>query len=197
MGTITTTTISPGAQINAEPLDNNFNNIKNEFNGNIEDVNIKASAGISWSKISKSGSAIDDIADVTITSVVDGEALRYNGSAWVNSKGKFYINTSKGDITSDTDGATITFDMNVSNLHTVTLGGNRTLAVSNVAVGQKFILRLVQDGTGSRTVTWFATIKWPGGSAPTLTTTLNKTDVFGFLCTSADNYDAFILGQNL
>ena len=100
-------------------------------------------------------------------------------------------------ITSDSDGATITFSMATSNLHTVTLGGNRTLALSNVSVGQPFILRLVQDATGSRTVTWFSTIKWPGGSAPTLTTTANKTDVFGFICTSADNYDAFIIGMNL
>ncbi len=102
-----------------------------------------------------------------------------------------------GDITADTDGATITFNMATSNVHTVVLGGNRTLALSNVAVGQAFILRLVQDGTGTRTVTWFTTIKWAGGSAPTLTTTINKTDVFGFICTSAGNYDGYVVGQNL
>jgi len=44
--------------------------------------------------------------------------------------------------------------MAASNVHTVVLGGNRTLAVSNTSVGQSFILRLVQDGTGSRTVTF-------------------------------------------
>ena len=102
-----------------------------------------------------------------------------------------------GDITADSDGATITFNLATSNIHSVTLGGNRTLALSNAAVGQCFILRLVQDGTGTRTVTWFTTIKWAGGSAPTLTTTINKTDVFGFLCTSAGNYDGFVIGQNL
>ena len=41
------------------------------------------------------------------------------------------------------------------------------------------------------------TLKWAGGSAPTLTTTAAKTDVFGFICTSADNYDAYVIGQNL
>jgi hypothetical protein len=99
-------------------------------------------------------------------------------------------------LTTDTDGATVTFDLSTS-LHTVTLGGNRTLALSNETVGQTFVIRLVQDGTGSRTVTWFTTIKWAGGVAPTLTTTLNKTDVFGFICTSAGNYDGFVIGQNL
>ena len=101
------------------------------------------------------------------------------------------------ELTSNTDAATITFDLSTS-LHTVTLGGNRTLALSNETVGQTFVLRLVQDGTGTRTVTWFTTIKWAaGGAAPTLTTTADKTDVFGFICTSAGNYDGFIIGQNL
>jgi hypothetical protein len=99
-------------------------------------------------------------------------------------------------LTSDSDAATITFDLSTS-LHTVTLGDNRILALSNETVGQTFVIRLVQDATGSRTVTWFTTIKWAGGVAPTLTTTGNKTDVFGFICTSAGNYDGFVIGQNL
>ena len=54
-----------------------------------------------------------------------------------------------------------------------------------------------QDGTGSRTVTWFDTITWPGATAPTLTTTLNKSDVFGFMQTGTSTYDGYIIGQNL
>lgn len=103
----------------------------------------------------------------------------------------------KTPIEDNTDGSTITFDLDSSNTHSVTLGGNRTLALSNVSVGQKFIIRLTQDGTGSRTVTFFSTIKWAGGVAPTLTTTANKTDVFGFICTSAGNFDGFVVGYNL
>lgn len=111
--------------------------------------------------------------------------------------GKVKINAKYGNITSNTDGATVTFNLATTNLHTVTLEGNRTLALSNASVGQVFIIRLVQDATGSRTVTWFSTIKWAGGSAPTLTTTASKTDVLGFLCTSSGNYDGFVIGQNL
>ena len=103
----------------------------------------------------------------------------------------------KTPIETNTDGTTVTFDLDVANTHSVTLGGNRTLALSNSDAGQKFIIRLTQDGTGSRTVTWFSTIKWAGGVAPTLTTTANKTDVFGFICTSAGNYDGFVVGYNL
>jgi len=101
------------------------------------------------------------------------------------------------DIVTASDGATVTFDLADGNVQQVTLGGNRTLALSNVAVGQRFVIRLIQDGTGSRTVTWFTTIKWVGGSAPTLTTTASKIDVFGFICTSAGNYEGYIIGQNI
>jgi hypothetical protein len=103
----------------------------------------------------------------------------------------------KGTLTTDTDGATVTFDKNASDTHNVVLGGNRTLALSNMAAGDKILIRLTQDATGSRTVTWFTTLKWVGGTVPTLTTTANKADWFGFICTSAGNYDAFIVGQNL
>lgn len=96
-----------------------------------------------------------------------------------------------------TDGATVTVDLSKRGINTVTLGGNRTIAVSGETVGQVFVLRLVQDATGSRTVTWFSTIKWEDNTAPTLTTTANKTDTFVFIVTSAGNYDGYVLGQNL
>ena len=99
-------------------------------------------------------------------------------------------------ITSDGDASTITFNLATSNWHTVTLGGNRTLALSNAVVGQQFTLILVQDGSGSRTVTWFSTIKWAGGTAPTLTTTLNKADIFTFKCYGSGTYYGMIAGQN-
>jgi hypothetical protein len=146
----------------------------------------------------------DNLSSGTIFSVADITglpALEYNADGELK-LGEYAQNIVsyrgiKSPIESNTDGATVTFDLDVSNTHTVTLGGNRTLALSNADVGQKFIIRLVQDGTGSRTVTWFSTIKWPGGVTPTLTTTANKTDVFGFICTSANNYDGFVVGYNL
>lgn len=62
------------------------------------------------------------------------------------------------DITAASDGGTVTFDLASSDMHLVTLGGNRTLALSNAKVGQRFLVTLKQDGTGSRTVTWWSGI---------------------------------------
>ncbi|WP_145040733.1 LamG domain-containing protein [Gimesia chilikensis] len=97
-----------------------------------------------------------------------------------------------------TDGATITLNLaNPERIFSVTLGGNRTLAVTNATVGDRFILKLVQDGTGSRTVTWWSTINWTGGSAPTLTTTAEKADYFEFVCWGANTFDCIRMEQNL
>lgn len=93
---------------------------------------------------------------------------------------------------------TATCDLSLANKHDVTMpAGNITVALSNVTTGQIFMISLTQDGGGSRTVTWFTTIKWAGGSAPTLTTTANKRDVFGFVCTGTNTYDGYVIGQNI
>jgi ribosomal protein S13 len=104
-------------------------------------------------------------------------------------------------ISMNADAATVTFDLDQATTHGVTLGGGRTLALSNVQIGDKFLIRLQQDGTGSRTVTWFNHISWAGGSAPTLTTTANKADLLGFLTASGTGgaywFDGLVVGQNI
>lgn len=101
-----------------------------------------------------------------------------------------------GDLTTATDGPTVTFDLSVSRRQLVTLGGNRTLALSNDADGMAFTLVLKQDGTGNRVPTFWSGILWQGGSAPTLTTTANKYDVFAFLRISSGVYLGFSPAQN-
>lgn len=109
------------------------------------------------------------------------------------------VMTGTSPLVAGVDGATITFDLKngFQKKFTVTLGGNRTIALSNVKVGQMFYIRVLQDGTGSRTLTWFSTIKWAGGSAPVLTTTINKADAFIFVCTASGQYDGYVVGQNI
>jgi hypothetical protein len=135
-----------------------------------------------------------------VTAGTTGTAAEYNNlreDARLNIKDDF----------SDSDGATITFDMSPATgapIHKVTLGGNRTLVFSGMLVGQHFRIELTQDGTGSRTVTWPANITWVNSLAPVLTTTNGKKDVFIFYCTSlkagpgsTPTYDGYIAGQNM
>ena len=80
-----------------------------------------------------------------------------------------------------TDGATINWDVSTSPVAKVTLGGNRTLgAATNAQTGQFVSLLIIQDGTGSRTVTFNAAYEFTEDTAPTLTTTASKGDLFVF-----------------
>ena len=77
-------------------------------------------------------------------------------------------------------GAALTIDWANGDTQTVTLTGNCTFTFSNPTAGHYYTLRLAQDATGSRTVTWPAAVKWPGGTVPTLTTTASRVDVITF-----------------
>lgn len=101
------------------------------------------------------------------------------------------------DVVVASDGATVTFDLDDGNIQEVTLGGNRVLALSNGADGQKFSLILRQDGSGNRTVTWFSNIKWQDGNEPTLATGASEIDVFTFIRVSSTEYLGFTAGQRM
>ncbi len=98
------------------------------------------------------------------------------------------------DVWPATDAATVTFDLRISRKQKVILGGARTLALVGVEDGQPFYLKLIQDGTGGRIVTWFSTIHWAGNVAPTLSSDPGDADWFAFIPVDGD-YDGFILGQ--
>lgn len=77
-----------------------------------------------------------------------------------------------------TDAATVAVDMSTGYNFSVTLGGNRTLGnPSNTKDGQAGVIKIAQDGTGSRTLAYGSNWKFAGGTAPTLTTTASATDL--------------------
>ena len=164
---------------------------------NVDDAFLKNDADDTTSgTVTMANLIVGDAGNIGSASDTDAIAIASDGEVTLSQRTTF-SKAVKTPLKSNTDGATITFDLDEASTHTVTLGDNRTLAISNEDAGQKFIINLVQDGTGSRTVTWFSTIKWAGGSAPTLTTTADKADSFGFLCTGTDAYYGFVIGQNI
>ena len=80
-----------------------------------------------------------------------------------------------------TDASTISWNVLTSPVAKVTLGANRTLgAATGAQAGQFVSLLIIQDGTGSRTVTFNAAYELKDDTAPTLTTTASKGDLFVF-----------------
>ena len=89
-----------------------------------------------------------------------------------------------------TYGSTTTINWNSGNVQIVTLTGTVTFAApSNLKDGAIYTLMVKQDGTGSRTATWNAVFKWPGGTAPVLTTTANAVDIFTFVSDGTNLYN--------
>jgi hypothetical protein len=85
-----------------------------------------------------------------------------------------------------TDGATIAWDMAAGFNAKVTLGGNRTLSTpTNPKVGLTYVLEVIQDGSGSRTMTWPASFNWGASGAPTLSTGAAKVDLVTLYCRDA------------
>jgi hypothetical protein len=91
------------------------------------------------------------------------------------------------------DGATVSWDMNSGGVATITLGGNRTMdAPTNLKVGT-YLLHVVQDGTGSRTITWNSVFKWSFAVAPTLSTGAGKRDIISFVSDGTNLYGSYML----
>lgn len=84
-----------------------------------------------------------------------------------------------------TDAATITPDLAANCNFVVTLGGNRTLAnPTNITAGQSGSIFIVQDATGSRTLSWGSYWDFSGGTAPTLSTAANAVDRVDYIVRS-------------
>jgi hypothetical protein len=89
----------------------------------------------------------------------------------------------------------LSINWNNGNAQKITLNANiATLTLSNPRSGYRYLLRVVQDSTGGRTLTWPATVKWPAGTAPTLSGA-NKVDLIAlywdgtsYYASSALNY---------
>ena len=101
--------------------------------------------------------------------------------------------------TNGTSGAAATVDLENGNFHKVTLTANCTFTFSNppaTGTAGSFTLFLVQDGTGSRTVTWPGEVDWSAATAPTLTTTAAAVDVLTFITLDGGTiWNGFVAGQ--
>jgi hypothetical protein len=88
----------------------------------------------------------------------------------------------------------ITVDLANGTVQNLTLTGNATITMPTAVAGKSFIIILSQDATGSRTVTW-STVSWPSATAPTITSTASKKDIFSFF-SNGTSWFGTTLGQN-
>lgn len=104
------------------------------------------------------------------------------------------VSTAQANVLSQTltDGATINWNTASGQIAYVTIGGNRTMAApTNLKVGT-YILHVIQDGTGNRTLTWNSAFKWVAGVAPILSTGAGKRDLFSFVSDGTNLYGSYL-----
>ena len=99
-------------------------------------------------------------------------------------KAKTYILTNPTTTTAST--STTTINLATGNVLEVLLNVNTTLSFTNPRIGT-YILKIKQDGTGGRTVT-FPTMKWADDAVPTITTTANRTDLVTLIYDGTNYY---------
>lgn len=88
----------------------------------------------------------------------------------------------------------ITLALTNGTVQIITLTGNATITMPTAVSGKSFIMFLKQDATGSRTVTW-STVKWAGGTAPTITATASRQDIYSFF-SDGTNWYGVTVAQN-
>lgn len=164
--------------LSATDLNAEFNNVLNALA--IVNADISGSAAIAGSKLA------NPLTGVTMTSPTLNKPT---------------VNASVQGTSSLTPagGATQDLDLSSKNVFLITMpAGNISLTVSNATAGQFFYVRILQDAGGSRTITaWFDTITWAGASAPTLTTTGSRADLFAFFAKTTTTFDGFTVGTNI
>lgn len=130
------------------------------------------------------------------TSTIGSTVQAYNANTAFTNTTQSFTAAQRGSYVTLTDAATVAIDLSLGNHYQIVLGGNRTIgAPTNVVAGQSGVIRLVQDATGSRTASWNSVFKFPGGTAPTLTTTANAVDLVAYHVESATRIAARFIGD--
>lgn len=112
----------------------------------------------------------------TLQSVLDWILARAN--SWIGVQ--YFRGLRETMVTANTSTA---YTINATNgtIFDLTLTGNCTYTFPAATSGNQFTILQRQDATGSRTVAWPASVRWAGGTAPTITATASRTDVISFV----------------
>ena len=125
--------------------------------------------------------------DTVLQPMVDAKDIiikQYDGTELVNFNDGAYSSFTSAALNPEatlTDGSTPSWNALTQPVAKITIAGNRTIGAASGGVAGQFIsLLIIQDGTGSRTMTWNAAYEFKDDTAPTLTTTAAKGDLFVF-----------------
>lgn len=139
---------------------------------------------------------IDDGTQYVLFGVPPAGAITWSGPQTFNASALFTGQTSSPEITLPATTGTVTLDLSTGNNFGGTLTGNITLAnPSNPLSGQSGAIRLAQDTTGSRIVTYGTSWKFQGGIKPPLSTAANAIDIITYYVINPTTIAANLVGS--
>jgi hypothetical protein len=128
--------------------------------------------------------------DVTATAAGSDDYIQYNKTGGLAGSSTFTYSTADGlyvdnnvlvtgqvvsqQHTADAISSATTINWDSSNSCELTLSASTTLTLNNPVSGGTYFIKIIQEG--SFTITWPSTVKWPGGTAPTITTGNDSVD---------------------
>jgi len=91
-----------------------------------------------------------------------------------------------------TVGSSASLSLTTGTVLTATLTASTpcTFTMPTATAGKSFILKLTQASSGMTTAT-FTSVKWPGGTAPTITATASAVDILSFVSDGTNWYGTF------
>jgi hypothetical protein len=197
-GAVTDSKIAVGT-ISADKLASGFINANTDFASGIITQHAIATGNVVTSTINDGAVTGAKLATGAVSAntkmaadVVGARELRIGNVAAAN--GVFTHNSHTfqkaqlGRVESVTVGAAnVTLNFANANIFNLTLGINTHLNMpSNLTAGQGGSIIVTQDGSGSRTLSYASVWEFPGGTAPTLTTTASAQDRIDYFVVSAN-----------
>lgn len=118
---------------------------------------------------------------ISDTAVVALGAISGSNLSGTNTGDQTFIAPAIGSITAT--GTSVTVDVTSKKVFRLTLQSNvTTMTLTGAVDGQKVLLEVIQDATGSRLITWPSNVAFGTDlTSITLTTTASKTDIIGLV----------------
>jgi hypothetical protein len=176
------------------------------FTGSQNTLIVSSSLVISGSSVFEEDVAINNIKKLAVSNIrPNNEILTISGSVYHNS-GSFvytptFVDYQEKFTTVGIVGNALNLNLDNGNVFTVTINSAiSTFTITNPPFGGNAgNIVLITTGNGTTyPITWAASISWPGGTPPTVTSTNGKKDVYGFISLDqGTNWYGFIGGQNI
>ena len=156
---------------------------------NISGIVTNNAAGVLGTAATTGSGNIVRAVSPTLTSPILGDAVATTIIASGDITAKRYKLTTASNITAS---ATTTIDLSAGNVFTVNMGLNITTLTLTNPVSGTYLIKFVQDATGTRDITFPVAWKWAGGVIPSLTNTANKTDIVTLIYDGTTYYTTIV-----